>query len=588
MNPAVPSAVRLGARIAAVAVLPLLGTVPIAAAAATTGSVVDLNNRPLAQAMVTLTRAQGAAGPTALTVFSDAQGQFAFPASAPAGTLTVRRLGYAQVDGAVSTGAGPALLIMRANANDAGVAPASAWLAHVTDPQVREPIIDNCVGCHQLPAPEVRAYAKLIDDTPEDHSAGARSQVWEAIVQQMNYISAQEFSRAGGGPAAAGENVYSGGEPGPMAQRLATALTGPLQELEGYHYGAALAVTPRTLIREYEIPAPNAIREAVTLDDPNVLWAADVSTNRVMRVDALTGAVRDFTIPGTALLGPHTLVPGADGLWVTAFFPGHMAHLDPHSGSWKIWALPPVNGHPVGVHDLSFDPNHQLATDSRGRIWFSDIANNSLGWIDPSSGRTGSYPVPPVPGRVGGEQIYGLAMSADHRQLWYAQVGIGCFGSFDTEALRFGTHVVLPDRDSGPRRISISPDGVLYVALYGSGQLAEYDTRTQHMVAIHDLPDRASAPYSTTWDPRREVVWITTSNADVIYRFDPRSRVFSVLPMPRQRAFLRSVTVDPHSGELVTSYANIVQHVRGPRMALLIDPGDAPAAAPTASAAGAP
>jgi hypothetical protein len=33
--------------------------------------------------------------------------------------------------------------------------------------------------------------------------------------------------------------------------------------------------------------------------------------------------------------------------------------------------------------------------------------------------------------------------------------------------------------------------------------------------------------------------------------------------------------VDRHSGSLVSSYANIVEHVRGPRMALLIDLGDA-------------
>jgi hypothetical protein len=45
------------------------------------------------------------------------------------------------------------------------------------------------------------------------------------------------------------------------------------------------------------------------------------------------------------------------------------------------------------------------------------------------------------------------------------------------------------------------------------------------------------------------------------------------------------VHVDRRSGALVTSYANIVEHVRGPRMALLIDPGDdavkAASAAPT-------
>jgi streptogramin lyase len=131
--------------------------------------------------------------------------------------------------------------------------------------------------------------------------------------------------------------------------------------------------------------------------------------------------------------------------------------------------------------------------------------------------------------------------------------------------------------------MSMSDDGVLYLALYGAGQLAAYDTRALKMIGIYDLPDRASAPYSTTWDPKRRVVWITTSNANVIYRFDPQTRAFAVLPLPRERAFLRSVNVDDRTGALVTSYANIVEHVRGPRMALMIDLGDAPGQTPSSA-----
>ena len=420
------------------------------------------------------------------------------------------------------------------------------------------------------------------DDTPQTQTPAAREKAWEAVVQQMNYISAREFSRAGG-PAAAADNVYSGGEPGPMAKLLANALRGPQQEVRGYSYGAPLLVNSRTVIREYAVPEPNAIREAVTLDDPHTLYAADVSSNRVFRINADSGAVTALTIPGPDLLGPHTLVRGHDGLWISPFFPGHVVHLEPKSMTWKLWRLTPANGHPIGLHDLSFDTHHDLATDLHGRVWFSDIGNNAVGWLDPKTGANGTYPIPPVAGRHGGEQVYGLAMSPDRTHVWYCQVGIGSFGSFNTETLRFETQVSLPSATSGPRRMSMSDDGVLYLALYGAGQLAAYDTRALKMIGIYDLPDRASAPYSTTWDPKRRVVWITTSNANVIYRFDPQTRAFAVLPLPRERAFLRSVNVDDRTGALVTSYANIVEHVRGPRMALMIDLGDAPGQTPSSA-----
>src|SRR5690606_28222222 len=45
-------------------------------------------------------------------------------------------------------------------------------------------------------------------------------------------------------------------------------------------------------------------------------------------------------------------------------------------------------------------------------------------------------------------------------------------------------------------------------------------------------------------------------------------------PLPRAQAFLRMIDIDPATGVLVTSYGNIVDVVQGPRMALIIDPGD--------------
>jgi streptogramin lyase len=541
-----------------------------------TGQVVDLNGRPLHQAMVTLTKQPDVAGPTATTVFTDESGTFAFPEGSPAGTLTVRHLGFRMMDPPASTqGSTNIRIIMRADANQAGIAPASAWLAHA-DPNDKADVAMTCVGCHQIPAPEVRTYAKLIHDLPAADREQARYQSWHAIVQYMNYISAWEFGRGVTEAPPEPDRVYSGGEAEPTAKLLTRTLVGPLQELEGYQYGAPLIVTPRTVVREYEVPAPNAIREALTLDDPRALWAADVSANRLIRIDATTGAQRSFEIPSARLAGPHTLVRDREGtLWVAPFFNGIVARLNPRSEQWKVWELN-TDGKIPGVHDLTFGYDHDVLTDKRGRIWYSDIVNNAVGWFDPKTGKSGIYPVPPVESRVGGEALYGIVMSSDRKRIWYSQLGIGHFGSFNVETLQFEKSVTLPDKNAGPRRITMSDHDVLYVPLYGRGQLVEYDTRAGKMIGIYDLPDRASAPYSVTWDPKRKVVWIPTSNANVIYRFDPRDKSFGVLPLPREGGFLRMVGVDKTTGALVTSYANIVEYVHGPRMALMIDPGDLP------------
>jgi streptogramin lyase len=274
-------------------------------------------------------------------------------------------------------------------------------------------------------------------------------------------------------------------------------------------------------------------------------------------------------------IGPHSLHRGADGsLWMAPFVSSVVAHLDVEKEKWRTWGMKDVNGRNTAIHDLSFGSDHTLLKGKDGNIWFSDVVNNSVGYLNPDSGKIELFRVPEEPGRPGNQAaLYGLVMESNREKIWYTQLGTGSFGRFNILSHKFEQAVHLP-KNSGPRRLTITDKDVLYVPLYGSGQLIEYDTKTDKQLGIYDLPDTASAPYAVTWDPVRDVVWIPTSNGDVIYRFDCKDKSITALPMPRKGALLRMIDVDPDTGWLITSYANIVEQVQGPRMALIIDPGD--------------
>ena len=555
-----------------------------AAAGRVTGYVYDLSGNPLPQAMVSINNGANHKGPTAISVFTDARGQFSFPENVTEVTdreqpLTTRFLGYEQlrVDSADLGNKLKLTVIMRRTRNYAGSAPASAWLAHI-NPADKENLVNSCVGCHEVPAPEVRNYAKLIYDVNTTDPVTARKESWAAIVKYMNYISAEEFGRGASSAPPDANRVYAVGNGAEITGILYKNFTGPLQQLDHYEYGAPLAVTPHTVIMEYEVPRPNAIREALMVGSPPQLWAADVSSNRMYAIDVASGRTQIHEVPTDMTMGPHSMFRGADGsLWITPFFSAVLAHLDPARNTWQTWPLQTREGKHVGIHDLSFGSRHELLTDAKGRIWFSDIGNDGVGYIDPKTGVIETFHAPEIEGRPGSQAaLYGLVMTSDRKHVWYTQQGIGCIGSFNVETLKFGKPVIFPSIHSGPRRLTIDDNDIMYVAMYGAGQLIAYDTRANRQVGIYDLPDRASAPYSATWDPLRKVVWVPTSNADAIYRFDPGTKRFSVLPLPRPGAFLRMLDVEPNTGLLVTSYANIVQNVHGPRMALIIDPGDRP------------
>lgn len=549
------------------------------------GIALDLDGRPVSEAMLSFRPAIGPSGGNVITVFSDREGRFSYPdvfLKVPnvGESMAARALGYEQKEIITRSGVHEpnvqVTVIMRKTSNQADSAPASAWLDGIVDREEKAQMIQDCVGCHQVPSVQVRAYAQQISEVDGPDPQAVRDQSWSAIVQYMNYLSAEEFSRGReAGPPDAGR-VYATRRYEEVAKTLSTHFLGPMNELRGYTYGAPLAVTPETVIREYEVPEPNAIREALLLGDPPELWVADVSTNRMFAINAATGAQRVVRVPYEGVMGPHSLHRGADGsLWVTPLFTSVIAHLDLQTESWRTWGMKTISGEDIGVHDLSFGYQHELLTDTQGRIWYSDIRNNAVGYLDPETGDAEIYRVPDVPGRSSsGAMLYGLVMTSDRKRIWYSQLGIGSFGSFNIETLEFEQLIQLPSADSGPRRLSISDEDVMYVPLYGSGQLVEYDTVAGRQIGIYDLPDTGSAPYAVTWDPVRRVVWIPTSNGNVIYRFDPSDKSFGVVPLPSQGAFLRMIDVDPDTGVLVTSYANVVDFVRGPRMALTVDPGD--------------
>jgi streptogramin lyase len=549
------------------------------------GQVVDTNGTPVTQAQVIFVRDAGEPGATVLTVFTDVDGRFHFPGRYPEATrsaanVSARSLGYQQASATWHAEAHESLgavITMQRVDNQAGVAPASAWLGRIKDRSEKSRFILDCIDCHQVPGPEQRNYAASIADMHAADPLLARTESWKFIVRYMNYLSNWEFAR-GAGPAAQNPDfnaVYEITDGARDVATLARIFDDRLDHISGYQWGAPLIANSNTVIHEYEVPHPNAVREAVLLGNPQKLWIADVSANRLFAVDVVTGKRDVHEVPSKVLMSPHSLHRDKDGsLWVTPFFNSIVAHLDIKSLTWQQWSLKTPDGKSPGIHDLSFGVDHELLKDAKGRIWFSDIDNNAVGYFDPVDGKSEVWPAPASPGRPGRTSLYGLAMTGDRSQVWYSQLGNGTFGGFDIAKQKYIGPFQLPDRNAGPRRIAISGDDVLYMALYGSGQIAEFDTRTQKMIGIHDLPDTGSAPYSTTWDPVRKVVWIATSNGGVIYRFDPHTKQFGVLPLPREQGFLRMLDIDPKTGVLVTAYANIVDIVQGPRMALIIEPGD--------------
>jgi streptogramin lyase len=183
-----------------------------------------------------------------------------------------------------------------------------------------------------------------------------------------------------------------------------------------------------------------------------------------------------------------------------------------------------------------------------------------------------AYPAPAVKGfSPSTTSLYGTILSEDRKCVWFTQLN-GYFGCFNTEKLKAESLKLFP-QGSAPRRMGRDHKDTIWVPLTGSGQIVKYDGKKRRIVATYDLPDRRSHPYAAQWDEKRGVVWITGSNADLIYRFDPKSEHFTVYPFPRQSAYLRQISIDPASGDLVGVYSLYAPLVRK-QIVVRLHPGD--------------
>lgn len=587
--------------------------VPAVHGAELMGQVLGVDDgRGIAQAAVTLTLPEGSTGPAAITTFTAADGSFRIKADslppASAARLQARKLGYAAVDAGTAApaigakDAAPRVTIyLKTTDNIAGEVPASAWFAQMPAGDERNITVASCSSCHQMASPRLREYAAKIEAVANGPGGDRRAlEEWRKVVRHESWRTIVKYMRskhysvfplespmnldAVDWPTAqnADYNFFNLRQGEIIAKYLADNFPRSTASLsrDAYAYGTALGVTERTVIREFAFPKTALVREMVPAPNSPYLWGADVKRNLIVRLDPRSGQTRWYPPAFKGSTGPHTIIPDDDGkLWVSMIDNDQFGRFDPKTEQWKLWTLRPSNlpdtaaiGGAAIVHDMSIDSRGHLARDAFGKIWITLVGSNQMGTLDPDSGEVAFYDTNRIDGLSPiNHLIYSTVLSPDGKCAWYSQVN-GHVGCINTKTKKIDKLVHFAE-GTGPRRMSLDKAGSLWVALFGSGQVARIDMASGKLLRTYDLPDRTAAPYAVSWDERRKALWIATANGDAIYRLDPSSGASTVYPLPRPMAYLRQLAVDTRSGQLVASYGNYPEG-SGPSMGLLIDVGD--------------
>jgi streptogramin lyase len=575
---------------------------PLTAVAITiTGTVRAIDGSPMPNVMVTAHNKmpiQATPGAATLSVFTTSDGQFRMPdlpyAHSNDVLLSIKKVGVIQtaIDLKYPTPeAIQATITVQPIDNVAEQVPPSAWLADFpTDDRGARTVVGNCAGsgCHQFPADRVKKFAKSLADTVAEHPNSSEAmgyQVWLGMVQYMRNMSlrfsAETNLRWGLNDKAATEfsspknALFNESEGEMIAKTLSKALTSekfdkyPLDKYKKISHGD-IGVNDKTVIREYQLLTDGWTREASRSSSTPYTWFVEDNKSRIGQLDIDTGHVRWIPVPSN-VKGPHTINADKDGnFWISLEESFDVGYFDPKAEKWTTYS---GFGKGALVHDFCMDEHRQVRYDKSGGLWLTLLGSNKLARLDTKTKRIVSYPMPlPPKESVFHTALYGCVMTSDMTHAWFTQLS-SSIGAFNMKTGKVDAYYEFPI-GTIPHRMAIDDKDVVYVALSGDGQIWSLDTRVPGAKPkLYNLPDRNSAPYSVTWDNRRKVLWVATSNNDIIYKLDPATGAFAEFPLPRKGAFLRMIDVDPKTGDLWTTYSNLPVG-QGPNFIVQLTPGD--------------
>src|SRR6266571_330829 len=291
-----------------------------------------------------LVGAKKAGSTITVTVVSDAQGRYSFPAAKlePGKySLKVRAVGFElespvalNVDARKTTSAD---LRLRKTGDLAAQLSNGEWMTSVPGTDQQKGQLLNCVGCHTLE--RVMRSPHGADTFAKTVLPRMQGYVNQSIPQHPQLRKAERLMEERGDQRV---QVYRS-----TAEYLSTVNLG---ELPKWSYALRTLPRPsgratRVIYTEYDLPRETISPHDVIVDAEGIAWYSSFGEQNLGRLDPKTGKVTEFPIdvhkPGfpTGLLGLRSDKVG--NLWLGNMYQATIVKFDPRTTKFTTWKLPP-------------------------------------------------------------------------------------------------------------------------------------------------------------------------------------------------------------------------------------------------------
>jgi virginiamycin B lyase len=485
-----------------------------------------------------LVSAQKTGSNITLTVVSDAQGRFRFPAGKlePGQyALRIRAEGY-DLAGTASVEIVPgktvtADLNLRKTTNLAAQLTNWEWLASFPGTDEQRASVQPCTHCHTL-----ERVARSQHDATEFYEVVNRMLAYPASSFPL-MVQARPVNRQGGGPMTPEQRARQQENRHKLAEYLSTVNLSADAE---WKYSLKTSSRPsgsatKVIITEYDLPARTRQPHDVVVDQNGMVWYASFGEQILGKLDPKTGKVTEYTAPKPKpSQGTGTLALRCDrqgNLWMGMISQGAIARFDPKTEKFQTWSLPPA----LDTDYREFDNIATANNDVDGKIWIIDSGTFTVYRLDLASGTFENFEPFPIPR----PNIYDIT-SDSHNNAYMTVFGGEQIGRIDAKTGEM-TFYKTPTTRSGPRRLNMDSQNRVWFSENRGDKIGMFDT-TNNKIQEWPAPTTGYFPYSVVGDKNGDP-WAVTEYTDRVLHIDTKTGQSTEYLLPRHTN-MRSAFVD--------------------------------------------
>lgn len=450
----------------------------------------------------------------AVTVVTDAQGNFAFPTDRLTSgkyNLSIRAVGFS-LDGPKTTeiakdADGKVDLKLSKTKNLAAQLSNGEWIISIPGADRDKRFLDGCTSCH--------AISKIMNTSYE---AGD----FHEIFRRMGLYSPGSIPTKPQlllpGPRGERPRINSAAA-NKSAEILANAnlSQSPTRNYELKTLPRPKGRATKVVITEYDLPRKDWQPHDVIVDREGKVWFSDFGDQVMGRMDPATGKVESFPLPimkadgspkGGLEIGES---PNGD-IWQSGMYQGGIYRWERATGKIHAYRIP-EKWQTSSTQESMVSPQY---SDVDGYVWTNDQQNHSLLRLNVTTGefeQMGETKGPdgkPIPG-------YGMPTNPQNRPflLEFSGTRIGLFDPEKKVAEVFTT----PLNGSRPRRGRVDKEGRLWFAEYAGNGIGMFDPKTKS-IKEWKLPLPWSSPYDVVSSKGGAEAWTGSMNHDFVSRLN--------------------------------------------------------------------